>query len=318
MTDALVLADLHKRYADKRAVDGLSFTAPEGQITGVLGPNGAGKSTTLRMIVGILRPDAGTVSLFGEAPTRKALQRVGYLPEERGLYRNMTARGFVAYLARLKGMPGRKAFKRADALLEQQGLRDYAHKKVKTMSKGMAQKVQIAAAIAHAPDLVVFDEPFSGLDPVNQATVENLIRAQANEKRTVLFSTHIMEHAERICDRIVMIANGKKAFEGSVDEALALAPRAVIIETEAGYDLAAALAKHGLVAERTGEGAAGVRWRVVLAAGVDSRRVLSACVAEGAPLTHFEPQRATLHQAFVQLVGETAGVHSLSPPPRWQ
>jgi ABC-2 type transport system ATP-binding protein len=303
MADALSIDGLVKRYGDKRAVDGLSFTAPQGQITGVLGPNGAGKSTTIRTIVGILTPDEGAVSLFGKPHARESLRRIGYLPEERGLYRSMTPRAFIAYVARLKGVDWRDALKRADVLLEAQGLGAYARKRIKTLSKGMAQKVQLAAAIAHEPDLVVLDEPFSGLDPVNQRGVETLVRDIAASGRTVLFSTHVMEHAERLCDRIVLIDQGKKAFEGTVAEALAVVPRTATLETEGAFDLAAALAPHDFVAEAEGETHGHRRWKVALNGPDSSRRLLGACASVNAPLALYEPARATLHDAFVRIVG---------------
>ena len=305
MTDALTIESLVKLYGDKRAVDGLSFAAPRGKITGVLGPNGAGKSTTLRTIVGILTPDEGAVSLFGEPLTRDTLRRVGYLPEERGLYRSMTPRAFIAYVARLKGVEWRAALTRADALLEEQGLGAYARKLIKTLSKGMAQKVQLAAAIAHEPDLVVLDEPFSGLDPVNQQGVEAMIRAIAASGRTVLFSTHVMEHAERLCDRIVLIDQGRKAFEGTVAEALAVVPRTATLETEGAFDLAAALATHGFVAEACGDAHGHRRWTIALGGANASRHLLAACAAVNAPLALYEPARATLHEAFVRMVGQS-------------
>jgi ABC-2 type transport system ATP-binding protein len=304
--DALVLEGLVKRYGAVRAVDGLSFSAPTGSIFGVLGPNGAGKSTTMRMIVGILEPDAGRISLLGGMPTRAILRRVGYLPEERGLYRAMTPLAIITYCARLKGLSATEARRRAGRLLEENGLGAWARRKVKALSKGMAQKVQILAAIVHEPELVLFDEPFSGLDPVNQQTVETLIRAIAASGRTVLFSTHVMEHAERMCDRIVLIAHGRSAFEGTVAQALALTPRVATLETDAGFDLATALASSGFALEEDAPHDGRRRWRAPLAGPESSRALLGACVAAGAPLTLFEPQRATLHEAFVRLVGEAA------------
>ncbi len=303
MTNALAIDGLVKRYGDKRAVDGLSFSAPQGKITGVLGPNGAGKSTTIRIIVGILTPDEGSVSLFGKPHARASLRRVGYLPEERGLYRSMTPRAFIAYVARLKGVAWREALMRADALLEEQGLGAYARKRIKTLSKGMAQKVQLAAAVAHRPDLVVLDEPFSGLDPVNQRAVETMVRDIAASGRTVLFSTHVMEHAERLCDRIVLIDQGRKAFEGTVPEALAIVPRTATLETEGAFDLAAALAAHQFVAEPDGEAHGHRKWKVALNGADASRRLLAACASVNAPLALYEPARATLHDAFVRIVG---------------
>ncbi|MES1198872.1 MAG: ATP-binding cassette domain-containing protein [Pseudomonadota bacterium] len=304
MQVALSADGLAKNYGGRLAVQDLSFEVPQGSICGVLGPNGAGKSTTLRMLVGVLKPSAGQIKLFDGAPNRKALRRVGYLPEERGLYRNMTPRAAIAYLARLKGVHAHRAFKRADWLLETHGLGPVRRKKIKTLSKGMAQKVQVLAAIAHEPDLVIFDEPFSGLDPVNQRSLEETIRAEASAGRTILFSTHVMEHAERLCDRIVLIAQGKKAFEGTTQEALALAPSAALLETDGDYDLAAALTVKGFTITPDGAEAGRRRWRAKLEGADGSRRLLAACVEAQAPLSLFEPARASLHEAFVALVGD--------------
>jgi ABC-2 type transport system ATP-binding protein len=306
MNAALEAEGLVKRYGARTAVQDLSFSVPQGAIYGVLGPNGAGKSTTLRMLVGVLRPTAGKITLLGGPVTRDALQRVGYLPEERGLYRAMSARSAIAYLARLKGMPSGKAFKRADQLLRDHGLGKARRKKIKTLSKGMAQKVQVLAAIAHEPDLIIFDEPFSGLDPVNQRVLEETIRAQAAAGRTILFSTHVMEHAERLCDRILLIAQGRRAFEGTVRDALALAPSLAVIETDGDYDIAPVLAPRGFQwTEELGEHG-NRRWRVRLENGHGARQLMQTCVEAGAPLTLFEPARASLHEAFVALVGESA------------
>jgi ABC-2 type transport system ATP-binding protein len=306
MNVALEAEGLVKRYGARTAVQDLSFSVPRGAIYGVLGPNGAGKSSTLRMLVGVLRPTAGTITLLGAPVTRDALRRVGYLPEERGLYRSMSARAAIAYLARLKGVPSGKAFKRADQLLTDHGLGTVRRKKIKTLSKGMAQKVQVLAAIAHEPDLIIFDEPFSGLDPVNQRVLEETIRAQAAAGRTILFSTHVMEHAERLCDRILLIAQGRRAFEGTVREALALAPSLAVLETDGAYDITPVLSPRGFQwTEEQGEHG-NRRWRVRLENGHGARQLLQTCVEAGAPLTLFEPARASLHEAFVALVGENA------------
>ena len=307
MTDvAVAVSRLEKTYGAHRAVDGVSFQVGRGGVFGVLGPNGAGKSTTLRIMVGILKADGGEVSLLGGPVSRQGMRRVGYLPEERGLYRSMTPMGILVYLARLKGVRADVARRRAAALLEAHGLGGYAHKRIKALSKGMAQKVQILGAMIHEPDLIILDEPFSGLDPVNQQTVEALIRAQAGAGRTVLFSTHVMEHAERMCNHIVLFARGRAAFCGSMGEALAAVPRAALLETEGGFDLPGALAAHGftLTEESASQGVR--RWRAGLDAGDASRRLLAACVSVGAPLTLFEPTKASLHEAFVRLVGDQA------------
>jgi ABC-2 type transport system ATP-binding protein len=305
---ALIVDNVTKRYGARLAVDGLSFAAPPGAIYGVLGPNGAGKSTTMRMIVGVLEPDSGAVKVFGQTPQIGKLPRVGYLPEERGLYRSMTPQALIAYFARLKGMHYTAAHKRAAALLSEYGLGEWANRKVKALSKGMAQKVQILATIAHEPDLLLLDEPFSGLDPINQLAVEKMIRAAAAGGKTVLFSTHVMEHAERICDRILLIARGKGVFEGRVSDALAQTPRVALLETEGAYDLAAALKPSGFKAVADGEEHGLRRWKVALDAPNASRRLLAACAAAGAPLALYEPQRATLHDAFMRMVGPDAGL----------
>ncbi|WP_395644987.1 ABC transporter ATP-binding protein [Terricaulis sp.] len=306
MHAALEAEGLAKRYGARVAVEDLSVSVPKGAIYGVLGPNGAGKSTTLRMLVGVARPTAGRITMLGREVTRETLKRVGYLPEERGLYRSMSARAAIAYLARLKGVKASDAFKRADALLESHGLGKVRRKQIKTLSKGMAQKVQVLAAIAHEPELIIFDEPFSGLDPVNQRVLEETVRAQAAAGRTVIFSTHVMEHAERLCDRILLIAQGRKAFEGTVAEALALAPSVAVLETEGAFDLAAALAPRGFNLSADGEEHGNRRWRAKLENGKGSRQLLQACVEAGAPLSLFEPARASLHEAFVALVGDKA------------
>lgn len=297
-----------KSFGATYAVNDLSFSVAPGEICGFLGPNGAGKTTSLRMALGVLTPDTGRVTVFGQPPNRDVLDRVGFLPEERGIYKRMTAESAIVFFARLKGTSTAKARARARVLLENHGLGDVARRKLKTFSKGMAQKVQILAAIAHEPDLVILDEPFSGLDPVNQMALETMIREIAAHGRTVLFSTHVMEHAERLCDRIVLIARGRKAFEGRVADALAVPPARVIVETGPDVDAARIAIELGARAERDRAGAQDpdwARWIVHLPGGASAQPVLQAFVAAGAPLRRFEPSRPTLHDAFVKLVGAT-------------
>ncbi|PHS26717.1 MAG: ABC transporter ATP-binding protein [Robiginitomaculum sp.] len=304
-TPVFALKDVSKAFSGKPAVRNLSFSVNAGTITGFLGPNGAGKSTSLRIGLGILAPDSGEAELFGAAPNFDVLDRVGFLPEERGLYRKMNTLAVIVFFGRLKGMTAKKAKKRGLALLKQFGLGDVAYKKVKTLSKGMAQKVQIIAAIVHEPELVILDEPFSGLDPVNQRTLEELIRTLADQGTTILFSTHVMEHAERLCDRIVLLAAGRKIFDGNVAEALQTLPRAVLMQTGDGADPAKAL--DGLVQSIITEGDVvdgRQNWRVELAAGADAQDVLRACVENGVNLTAFEPQKRHLHDVFVHLVDQ--------------
>jgi len=211
----------------------------------------------------------------------------------------------IVFFARLKGGPAGVARKRARAYLERFGLAEAGRKKIKELSKGMAQKVQIIAAIVHEPDFIILDEPFSGLDPVNQSLLEQVIREQAQAGRTVLFSTHVMEHAERLCDRIILMARGQKVFDGTVEEALARVPRQILLGAPADCDLPGVLSAFGTL-ERMGEEDGAVLWRLVLAPGADAQGVLRALVDSGVRLTRFEPRRAHLHDAFVALVGEEA------------
>jgi ABC-2 type transport system ATP-binding protein len=216
MAPALELEGVGKRYGAQDAVADLSFRVERGAILGFLGPNGAGKTTTVRMILGLVAPTTGRITVLGAGDARAVRDRIGFLPEERGLYRRMTAVDAIAFFAGLKGVPKAEGRRRALALLEAQGLGSAAKKQVRSLSKGMAQKVQLLSAIAHEPDLVLLDEPFSGLDPVNQQSLEQIIRDLAARGATVVFSTHVMQHAERLCDRVVLMARGRKRFDGSL------------------------------------------------------------------------------------------------------
>ena len=215
-----------KDFGDTRAVDGVSLSVPAGSIYGLLGPNGAGKTTVLRMLLGIIDPSSGTRRVLGRERPLDAASEIGYLPEERGLYPAMHARDAIAFMGALRGLPLREARRRADVLLQEHGLGDWAKKPIRTLSKGMAQTVQLLGTIIHKPRLIVLDEPFSGLDAINQARLEELIRREADEGATVIFSTHVIAHAERLCERVAIVAKGKVVFDGSVDEARGR-PRAI-------------------------------------------------------------------------------------------
>src|SRR5271170_4825850 len=228
----LELRNVTKYYGEFKAVDDVSFAVPAGSICGFLGPNGAGKTTTIRMILEIIRPTSGTISVLGHSSALEVRERIGYLPEEKGLYKKMKAWSIIAYFATLKGMTRKAARLRAFELLERYGLKDFANKPSEALSKGMGQKVQMLASIAHDPEFVILDEPFSGLDPVNQQVMEEIIRDMAGRRRTILFSTHVMQHAERLCERILLMAKGKKIFDGTVAEAKRTLPRRVRIETD--------------------------------------------------------------------------------------
>lgn len=294
----LGLQSISKAFGGKPAVKDVSFAVQKGDIVGFLGPNGAGKTTTLRIALGLLKPERGDVRLFGQIPGADTFGRVGFLPEERGLYRKMKARAAIAHIACLNGMATKPAFKRADELLDAYGLGDAGHKKIKTLSKGMAQKVQVIAAIAHNPELLVLDEPFSGLDPVNQKLLETMVKDAAHQGRTVIFSTHVMEHAERLCDKIVLMSGGSKIFDGDLDKALAHAPRYLNLSFEAPVDTTL-LSPFAQDVQSPKLGAYHLR----LKPQIRSIDVLEACLQHGQKPLHFEPVPANLHDAFVALVG---------------
>lgn len=210
---------LVKTFGSFRAVDGVDIAVPAGSIYGVLGPNGAGKTTLLRTLLGIIDPDEGTRSLLGDpAPLRMARQ-VGYLPEERGLYPSMKAFEAIAFMGALRGLPLKQGRERARAMLEGHGMGGAIDKPIRQLSKGMAQTVQLFGTIIHEPRLILLDEPFSGLDAINQEKLEALIREQARRGVTILFSTHVIAHAERLCERIAIVAGGRIRFEGTVADA---------------------------------------------------------------------------------------------------
>ena len=220
-TVAVEAVDLVKDFGDTRAVDGVSLSVPTGSIYGLLGPNGAGKTTTLRMLLGIIDPSSGTRLVLGRDHPLDAAQEIGYLPEERGLYPAMHAREAIAFMGALRGLPMSEGRRRADVLLAEHDLGDWGKKSIRTLSKGMAQIVQLLGTIIHKPRLIVLDEPFAGLDAINQARLEELIRREVRTGVTIIFSTHVIAHAERLCEQVAIIAKGKVAFNGRVDEARA-------------------------------------------------------------------------------------------------
>jgi ABC-2 type transport system ATP-binding protein len=300
---ALELRGVTKFFGEFKAVNDLSFTLERGAIRGFLGPNGAGKTTTIRMILDIFRPTSGEIRVLGRSSALEVRDQIGYLPEEKGLYKKMKAWAVVAYFATLKGMPRKAARTRARELLERFGLADFADKPIDALSKGMGQKVQVLASIAHDPELVILDEPFSGLDPVNQQVMEEIIRDMAARGRAVLFSTHVMEHAERLCERILLLAKGRKVFDGEVSEAKALLPRRVRIDAES--DIAAAPELAGLADMEKLEGGPGL-WEFRLHPGADPQAILQICFARGIRLRGFNQHDPSLHEVFVKLVGSEA------------
>jgi ABC-2 type transport system ATP-binding protein len=302
MTAALSLDGVGKRYGAFEAVRELSFEAAAGRICGFLGPNGAGKTSTLRMILGLVTPSAGRIRVLGADDGRKVRARIGFLPEERGLYRRMTPVDAIAFLAALKGVPRGEARRRARTLLETHGLGEAMNRQIRALSKGMAQKVQLLSALAHEPELVILDEPFSGLDPVNQQELESIIRALAARGATVLFSTHVMQHAERLCDQVVLIAKGRKVFDGAVEAARAAAPRRLILEGALEPGKVAALpGLKDVTRQALDDGAS--RIVATLDQGAPVQEALRAAFAQGLDITRFELKEPQLHDAFIVLTG---------------
>ena len=307
-THPLSMSNVTKRFGTFTAVKDLSFRVPKGRIIGFLGPNGAGKSTSLRMALGVMGPDEGTAHLFGETPNQKNLRNVGFLPEERGLYKKMSPRATIAYFAQLKGLSSKDAHKRADELLETMDLGRFARSKNSKLSKGMAQKVQILSTLAHKPNFLILDEPFSGLDPVNQQVLEDLIHAEHKRGATILFSTHVMEHAERLCDSIVMMAGGKKVFDGNLQEAYKTLGNGARLGVSEGFNASTALKEAGfdLKPLETIEDHGISWWHAKLPAEQNAQDLLRAAIDKGIPIEGFMPDEARLRDVFVKLAGPKA------------
>jgi len=300
-TDGALAAEAHglvKDFDGKRAVDGVSLSVPAGSISGILGPNGAGKTTTIRMLLGIIDPSQGTRRLLGRDKPLEAAREVGYLPEERGLYPAMTAAEAIAFMGALRGLPIAVGRRRAIELLEGRGYGDWAKRPIRTLSKGMAQTVQLLGTIVHQPKLIVLDEPFSGLDALNQESLEQLIRDQADAGTTVIFSTHVIAHAERLCERVAIIAEGKVAFEGRVDEARdRLRP---IVHLRTRTDDGPWRSALPAAAQRVGG-----EWRFELPAG-GPEPLLKALLDGNAGIETLSIERPGLHDAFIAIAGAAA------------
>ncbi|BEU98914.1 ABC transporter ATP-binding protein [Novosphingobium olei] len=289
---------LVKRFDDFTAVDGVDISVPKGAIYGILGPNGAGKTTTLRMLLGIIDPDSGTRRVLGSDRPTEVARRIGYLPEERGLYPAMKATDAIAFLAALRGVPLAEGRRKGRELLEAHGLGYAADRQIRQLSKGMAQQVQLLGTLVHQPDLVVFDEPFSGLDALNQGKLERTIRDLAARGTTVIFSTHVIAHAERLCDQVAIIAGGKVPFAGPVDAARDRLRPQVRLETR----VADGPWRAALPADARHEGAF---WYFTLPeSGIEP--LLRALIEGEAGILSLSIERAGLHDAFVAIAGEAA------------
>lgn len=295
---AIEALGLVKRFEGFTAVDGVDLAVPEGAIYGILGPNGAGKTTTLRMLLGIIDPDSGVRRVLGHERPHDVAHAIGYLPEERGLYPSMKAYEAIAFVGALRGLPLAEGRRRGKELLEEHGLGYAIDRQIRQLSKGMAQQVQLLGTLVHEPRLVIFDEPFSGLDALNQGKLERMIRALAEKGTTVIFSTHVIAHAERMCDEVAIIAGGKVPFAGPVDVARDRIRPQVRLETRAqdGPWRAA------LPADARHEGR---HWYFPLPeSGVEP--LLRALIEGEAGILSLSIERAGLHDAFVAIAGEAA------------
>ena len=303
--NAIEALGLVKQFDGFRAVDGVDLAVPEGSIYGILGPNGAGKTTMLRTLLGIIDPDEGTRTLLGSDRPISQSRNVGYLPEERGLYQSMRAVDTIAFMGALRGLPLKDAAEKGRVLLEDAGLGYAADRQIRQLSKGMAQTVQLMGTIVHEPRLIVLDEPFSGLDALNQAKLERMIRDQAAKGVTIIFSTHVIAHAERLCERIAIIAKGKISFDGLVSAARDRLRPQVHLETE-NMD---GPWRSALPADCKSEGN---WWHFTLPkTGVEP--LLKALVEGKAGVRSLSIERPGLHDAFVAIAGESVAAEMDQP-----
>ncbi|MBM4186118.1 MAG: ATP-binding cassette domain-containing protein [Gemmatimonadetes bacterium] len=299
----VAVSGVTKRFAGHVAVDNLSLVVPKGGIFGLLGPNGAGKSTTIRTIMNIIVPDGGRIELFGRPGRGRDLsERIGFLPEERGLYKKMQVLDHLIFLAETKGLSRSVARAKGAQWLERLGLSDWTKRKVEDLSKGMQQKVQFIGTLLHEPELVILDEPFSGLDPVNSRTMREVVVEVARAGRTVLFSTHIMEHAEQMCDRIAIIAHGKKVVDGALaDIKRDFGGRHLDLTFTRNADRAIAILKDPTMVARLADH--GATAEAELSPGADPEQLLIQLVQAGVGLAKFEVADASLQSIFIAKVG---------------
>ena len=303
MDNAIRMNGVTKTFGPMTAVAGLDLEVPRGGLYGFIGPNGAGKTTTIRMIMSILFADAGAISILGHASALEAKDRIGYLPEERGLYKRMKVGPFLRYLARLKGADGPGLDRRIAAALERVGLQDVERKRCDELSKGMSQKVQLVAATIHQPDLLILDEPFSGLDPVSTRLLRDLILEEHARGATILFSTHVMPQAEEICRHIVMVHEGRKVLDDALADILSqYDPRSIQLEPLDAETDTAALASLREV-ERVRSGDRGLE--ILLRDGADPTAAMR-CILETVPAARIELSRPRLEDIFIELVAGSA------------
>jgi ABC-2 type transport system ATP-binding protein len=314
---AIEIRNIAKRYDQHVAVRNFSLAVPRGAVYGLLGPNGAGKTTTIRMLLNIIIPDSGTIALFGKPHIDAGVtDRIGYLPEERGLYKKMQVRRVLKFLAELKGVSSHDADKRIEYWLTRFDLKtaekDWGLSKIDELSRGMQQKVQFIGTLIHDPDLIILDEPFSGLDPVNaQALKDTIVDLKARGK-TVIFSTHLMDNAERLCDSVCIIAHGDKVLDGAVADVKAEHGTRVValsVASESREQIAHVLADRALVSRVDDQNRF---YEIQLAGGADAQVLLRRVVETGATIQRFELVQPSLHQIFLEKVGATGVEEGMS------
>jgi ABC-2 type transport system ATP-binding protein len=295
---AITIKGVTKTFGKKVAVRDLDLEVPRGGLCGFIGPNGAGKTTTLRMVMSIFFPDSGELTVLGKRSAVESKDRIGYLPEERGIYRKMKVGSFLAYMARIKGCTGPDVPKLVREWLERIELPDVHDKKCEELSKGMQQKVQFVATVLHDPDLLILDEPFSGLDPVNMLLLRDQIRALHAAGKTVIFSTHVMHQAEELCDQIFMMHEGRKVLDAGMSEIKArFDPRTILLDSPAADGESRIRAIPGIDDVRRSNGT----FEIWLAEGTNPEELIRALVT-AVPTTRVELRRATLEDVFVQIV----------------
>ena len=314
---AVRIQNVTKRFAATVAVEDLSLTVPRGAVYGLLGPNGAGKTTTIRMLLDIIVPDSGSINVLGRPHLEAGVSdRIGYLPEERGLYKKMQVRRALRFLAELKGVDAKTADRRINDWLQRLSLttsdKDWGNAKVDELSRGMQQKVQFIGTLLHEPELVILDEPFSGLDPINAQALKDTVVELKRSGKTVIFSTHLMDNAERLCDSVCIIAHGKKVLDGevaAVKQERGMRNVALAIDGDSQAGVRAVLQDRTLVARADDQNRF---FEIELARGAQPQELLRRVVATGANVRRFELISPSLHQIFLERVGATGVEEGMS------